>query len=121
MPAWGRGLGRGLGSVPMRQVAQTFCRPGFLSGLSTILASANDGGCQVCVPLTRGGIAIALRKVVSIGIEFESDRARRARDEGEAEGGVVARPSLTSTNDEECSGGETRTLNLAVNSRLLCH
>jgi len=24
-------------------------------------------------------------------------------------------------NEEECSGGETRTHNLAVNSRLLCH
>ena len=29
--------------------------------------------------------------------------------------------ALTSENDEKCSGGETRTLNLAVNSRLLCH
>lgn len=29
--------------------------------------------------------------------------------------------ALTSTNDEDSSGGETRTLNLAVNSRLLCH
>jgi integrase len=29
--------------------------------------------------------------------------------------------ALTSENDENCSGGETRTLNLAVNSRLLCH
>ncbi len=29
--------------------------------------------------------------------------------------------TLTSENDEKCSGGETRTLNLAVNSRLLCH
>ena len=28
--------------------------------------------------------------------------------------------ALTSDNDEECSGGETRTHNLAVNSRLLC-
>ncbi len=29
--------------------------------------------------------------------------------------------ALTSQNEEKCSGGETRTLNLAVNSRLLCH
>ena len=29
--------------------------------------------------------------------------------------------ALTSENEEESSGGETRTLNLAVNSRLLCH
>jgi len=29
--------------------------------------------------------------------------------------------ALTSENDGESSGGETRTLNLAVNSRLLCH
>ncbi len=34
---------------------------------------------------------------------------------------VLDLPPLTSENDEECSGGETRTLNLAVNSRLLCH
>ncbi len=29
--------------------------------------------------------------------------------------------ALTSQHEEKCSGGETRTLNLAVNSRLLCH
>ena len=44
-----------------------------------------------------------------------------AHDDAEVEGEVLDLPSLTSTNDEECSGGETRTLNLAVNSRLLCH
>jgi len=70
---------------------------------------------QALNPYTNGG------NVVSIGIEFESDRARSAHDEGEAEGEVVTLPALTSGNDEECSGGETRTLNLAVNSRLLCH
>ncbi len=30
-------------------------------------------------------------------------------------------PPLSSENEGKCSGGETRTLNLAVNSRLLCH
>ena len=50
-----------------------------------------------------------------------STRARGARDEGEVEGEVLALPPLTSQNDDESSGGETRTLNLAVNSRLLCH
>ena len=45
--------------------------------------------------------------------QLEADRGRCARDEGEAEGEVVAPPTLTSANDEECSGGETRTLNLA--------
>ena len=49
------------------------------------------------------------------------DRARGARDEGDGEGEVLDLPPLTSENDEKCSGGETRTLNLAVNSRLLCH
>ena len=44
-------------------------------------------------------------------------RARHALDEGE----VLSLPLLTSTNDGGSSGGETRTLNLAVNSRLLCH
>jgi hypothetical protein len=29
--------------------------------------------------------------------------------------------ALSSENEEKCSGGETRTHNLAVNSRLLCH
>jgi hypothetical protein len=46
---------------------------------------------------------------------------RGARDEGEVEGEVLDLPPVTSENDERCSGGETRTLNLAVNSRLLCH
>ena len=57
------------------------------------------------------------------GIERPSPgvRARGARDEGEVEGEVLVLPLLTSENDEECSGGETRTHNLAVNSRLLCH
>jgi hypothetical protein len=53
--------------------------------------------------------------------EFSGDRARGARDERQVEGEVVELPPLTSENDEESSGGETRTLNLAVNSRLLCH
>jgi hypothetical protein len=62
---------------------------------------------QALNPYTNGG------NVVSIGIEFESDRARSAHVEGELEGEIVALPPLTSANDEGCSGGETRTLNLA--------
>jgi hypothetical protein len=53
--------------------------------------------------------------------ELSGDRARGARDEGEVEAEVMELPPLTSENDEGSSGGETRTLNLAVNSRLLCH
>ena len=50
------------------------------------------------------------------------DRARGGRDGGEVEGEVLLDlPPLTSGNEAECSGGETRTHNLAVNSRLLCH
>lgn len=59
--------------------------------------------------------------IVPIAHEFIGDRARSARDKGEVEDEVLDLPPLTSGNDEECSGGETRTLNLAVNSRLLCH
>jgi hypothetical protein len=43
------------------------------------------------------------------------------RDDPEGDGEVLELPPLTSQNDEKSSGGETRTLNLAVNSRLLCH
>ena len=59
--------------------------------------------------------------VVPIASAAPGDRARGARDEGEVEGEVLDLPPLTSENEEKCSGGETRTLNLAVNSRLLCH
>ena len=70
---------------------------------------------QALNPFTMGG------NIVPIAHEFMGDRARSARDEGEVEGEVLDLPPLTSENDEQCSGGETRTLNLAVNSRLLCH
>ncbi len=43
-----------------------------------------------------------------------------AHDGPEVQGEVLDLPPLTSENDVESSGGETRTLNLAVNSRLLC-
>jgi integrase len=62
--------------------------------------------------------------IVPFTHEISRDRARIARDEGETggkEGEVFDLPALTSENEEECSGGETRTHNLAVNSRLLCH
>ena len=36
-----------------------------------------------------------------------------ARDAGEVDGEVLELPPLTSENEEKCSGGETRTLNLA--------
>jgi len=70
---------------------------------------------QALNPFTSGG------NVVPIVRGDEGDRARGARDEGVVEGEVLDLPSLTSGNDDESSGGETRTLNLAVNSRLLCH
>jgi hypothetical protein len=44
---------------------------------------------------------------------LKEDGALGARSEGEVESEVPDPPRLTSTNDEECSGGETRTLNLA--------
>jgi integrase len=62
--------------------------------------------------------------VVPFASESEGDRARSAHDDvgtEESEGELLELHPLTSENDEECSGGETRTLNLAVNSRLLCH
>ena len=59
--------------------------------------------------------------VVPITHELLRDRARGARGEDEGEGEVLDLPPLTSENEEKCSGGETRTHNLAVNSRLLCH
>ena len=59
--------------------------------------------------------------VVPIATTSRSDRAHGARYEGEVEGEVLDLPPLTSENEEECSGGEIRTHNLAVNSRLLCH
>ena len=52
------------------------------------------------------------------------DRARSAHDDGvkgETEGEYVELDPLTRENETECSGGEIRTHNLAVNSRLLCH
>ena len=62
--------------------------------------------------------------VVSITNASPGDRARSAHDDRETEGDegeVFDLDPLTRENEEECSGGETRTHNLAVNSRLLCH
>ena len=59
--------------------------------------------------------------VVPITSASPGDRAREARDGKDGEGEVLDLPPLTSENEEKCSGGETRTHNLAVNSRLLCH
>ena len=59
--------------------------------------------------------------VVPIASASPGDRARSAHDDPEVEGEVLDLPPLTSENEGECSGGETRTHNLAVNSRLLCH
>jgi hypothetical protein len=52
-------------------------------------------------------------EAVPISIAAESVRARRAHDVPEVEGEVLDLPSLTSTNDENARGVETRTLNLA--------
>ena len=62
---------------------------------------------QALKPFMSGG------NVVPIARGDERDRARGARDEREVEGEVADLPPLTSTNDAESSGGETRTLNLA--------
>ena len=62
--------------------------------------------------------------VVSITNASPGDRARSAHDDRETEGDegeVFDLDPLIRENEEECSGGETRTHNLAVNSRLLCH
>jgi hypothetical protein len=59
--------------------------------------------------------------IVPLTHELSGDRTRGARGEDEGEGEALDPPPLTSENKEESSGGETRTLNLAVNSRLLCH
>ncbi len=72
---------------------------------------------QALNPYTQGSNVVPLASAAR-------DRARSAHDDidtEESEGDLVELPALTSENDEECSGGETRTHNLAVNSRLLCH
>jgi hypothetical protein len=65
-------------------------------------------------PFTSGG------NVVPIASDDKGDRARGEHDEGEVEGEVLQLAPLTREDADESSGGETRTLNLAVNSRLLC-
>jgi hypothetical protein len=62
---------------------------------------------QALNPYTDGG------NVIPIGIAFDGDRARSAHADDEAEGEVLSIPPPTSHLDEESSGGETRTLNLA--------
>ena len=59
--------------------------------------------------------------VVPIEAASQGHRARSAHYEGEVEGEGLDVEPLTSEDEEKCSGGETRTHNLAVNSRLLCH
>jgi hypothetical protein len=56
---------------------------------------------QALNPFTHGG------NVVPIAQQPEGDRARGARDEDEVEGEVLGLPPLTSTNDDESTGGET--------------
>ena len=56
-----------------------------------------------------------------LGEEIARDRAHSARNEDQVEGEVLPARPLTRDFGEKSSGGETRTLNLAVNSRLLCH
>jgi len=60
------------------------------------------------------------RAADAIGGALHSARARSAHDDPEVEGEVLDLPPLTSTNDDESSGGETRTLNHTINSRVLC-
>jgi hypothetical protein len=62
---------------------------------------------QALSPLTKGSNA------VPIATSPPARSRTCAHNEDEAEGEVVALPPLTSTNDERCSGGETRTLNEA--------
>ena len=52
--------------------------------------------------------------VVRIANASPGDRTRSAHDDPEVEGEVLEVPPLTSRNEDESSGGETRTLNLAV-------
>jgi integrase len=59
--------------------------------------------------------------VVPIGLLHRKDRARSAHEGDGSTSNEEGSPPLTRKNDAESSGGETRTLNLAVNSRLLCH
>jgi integrase len=66
-------------------------------------------------PYTETGI------VVPIGLLNKKDRARSAHDGDVSITSSESAPPLTWEHDAESSGGETRTLNLAVNSRLLCH
>ena len=55
------------------------------------------------VAATLSRFRVVTKEIASVG----------ARDEDEVEGDVPDPPSLTSANDDESSGGETRTLNLA--------
>ena len=66
-------------------------------------------------PYTKGS------NVVPIAPRSPGDRARSAHDSPEGLGDLLDTPRLTRENERKGSGGETRTLNLAVNSRLLCH
>jgi hypothetical protein len=59
--------------------------------------------------------------VAPIGLRDKNDRARSAHEGESSTGNEEGAPPLTWENDARSSGGETRTLNLAVNSRLLCH
>ncbi len=66
-------------------------------------------------PYTETGI------VVPIGLLHKKDRGRSAHDGNRGVGDQEGALPLSWENAAKSSGGETRTLNLAVNSRLLCH
>ena len=66
-------------------------------------------------PFTQGGI------VVPLWSKSGGDRARSAHDSDATEAVVLGPHALSRDFVQESSEGETRTLNLAVNSRLLCH
>jgi hypothetical protein len=66
-------------------------------------------------PFTQGRIVVPLQ------FPPGRDRARSAHDGEGVEGEVAPLHAVSCGDADESSGGETRTLNLAVNSRLLCH
>jgi hypothetical protein len=73
-------------------------------------AAAKPPPTEALNPFTNGST------VVQIASVSEGDRARSAHDGDEmkeGDGTLVELPALTSDNDEKCSGGETRTHNLA--------
>jgi Phage integrase family len=74
---------------------------------------------EVLTQYVAGTNVVSIRPVS--GDEIAPVRARSAHDRVEAEREEALALPLSRAFEEKSSGGETRTLNLAVNSRLLCH